>query len=217
VLLVIHKQPGANVIDTVDRIKTVLPQIRASIPDGIDLVLTNDLTGTIRTSVRDVEITLLLASLLVVTVVVILLRNPRAALAPAVAVPLSLGGTLAVIYLLGFSLNILSLMALTISTGFVVDDAIVVIENISRHLEAGVPRAQAALQGAKEVGFTVLAMSTSLIAVFIPILLMGGLVGRVLREFAMTLAVAVALSLVISLTTTPMLCGRLLEPGIGAW
>ncbi|MGA7540430.1 MAG: efflux RND transporter permease subunit [Steroidobacteraceae bacterium] len=212
VLMIVHKLPGANVIDTVDRIKAVLPQIRASIPAGITLTLTNDLTAAIRTSVRDVEITLLLASLLVVMVVVIMLRNPRAALVPAVAVPLSLAGTLAVIYLLGFSLNILSLMALTVSTGFVVDDAIVVIENISRHMEAGMPRPQAALQGAKEVGFTVLAMSSALIAVFIPILLMGGLVGRVLREFAMTLAVTVALSLVISLTTTPMLCGRILKP-----
>ena len=212
VLMVIHKLPGANIIDTVDRIKAVLPQVRASIPAGITLTLTNDLTGAIRTSVRDVEITLLLASLLVVTVVVIMLRNPSVALVPAVAVPLSLAGTLAVIYLLGFSLNILSLMALTVSTGFVVDDAIVVIENISRHLEAGMPRTRAALQGAKEVGFTVLAMSSALIAVFIPILLMGGLVGRVLREFAMTLAVTVALSLAISLTTTPMLCGRILEP-----
>ncbi|MGH8288255.1 MAG: efflux RND transporter permease subunit [Steroidobacteraceae bacterium] len=212
VLMIIHKLPGANVIDTVDRIKAVLPQIRASIPEGVTLTLTNDLTGTIRTSVRDVEITLLLAGLLVVVVVVVMLRNPRAALVPAVAVPLSLAGTLAIIYLLGFSLNILSLMALTVSTGFVVDDAIVVIENISRHMEAGMPRAQATLQGAQEVGFTVLAMSSALIAVFIPILLMGGLVGRVLREFAMTLAVTVALSLVISLTTTPMLCGRILKP-----
>jgi multidrug efflux pump len=212
VLMIIHKLPGANVIDTVDRIKAVLPQIRASIPEGVTLTLTNDLTATIRTSVRDVEITLLLAVLLVVTVVVVMLRNPRAALVPAVAVPISLAGTLAIIYLLGFSLNILSLMALTVSTGFVVDDAIVVIENISRHMEAGMPRPQAALQGAKEVGFTVLAMSSALIAVFIPILLMGGLVGRVLREFAMTLAVTVALSLVISLTTTPMLCGRILRP-----
>ena len=212
VLLIVHKLPGANVIDTVDRIKAVLPQIRASIPGGINLILTNDLTDTIRTSVRDVEITLLLSVLLVVTVVVIMLRNPRAALVPAVAVPLSLAGTLASIYLLGFSLNILSLMALTVSTGFVVDDAIVVIENISRHLEAGMPRAQAALQGAKEVGFTVLAMSSALIAVFLPILLMAGLVGRVLREFALTLALAVALSLVVSLTTTPMLCGHFLTP-----
>ena len=212
VLLIVHKLPGANVIDTVDRIKAVLPQIRASIPAGIDLTLTNDLTDTIRTSVRDVEITLLLSVLLVVTVVVVMLRNPRAALVPAVAVPLSLAGTLASIYVLGFSLNILSLMALTVSTGFVVDDAIVVIENISRHLEAGMPRAQAALLGAKEVGFTVLAMSSALIAVFLPILLMAGLVGRVLREFALTLALAVALSLVVSLTTTPMLCGHFLRP-----
>ena len=212
VLLIVHKLPGANVIDTVDRIKAVLPQIRASLPGGIDLTLTNDLTGTIRTSVHDVEITLLLAILLVVTVVVVMLRNPRAALVPAVAVPLSLAGTLASIYLLGFSLNILSLMALTVSTGFVVDDAIVVIENISRHLEAGMPRAQAALQGAKEVGFTVLAMSSALIAVFLPVVLMAGLVGRVLREFALTLALAVALSLVVSLTTTPMLCGHFLRP-----
>jgi multidrug efflux pump len=212
VLLIVHKLPGANVIDVVNRIKSVLPQIRASIPGGINLILTNDLTDTIRTSVRDVEITLLLSVLLVVTVVVIMLRNPRAALVPAVAVPLSLAGTLAGIYLLGFSLNILSLMALTVSTGFVVDDAIVVIENISRHLEAGMPRAQAALQGAKEVGFTVLAMSSALIAVFLPILLMAGLVGRVLREFALTLALAVALSLVVSLTTTPMLCGHFLRP-----
>src|SRR6185312_14717781 len=211
VLVIVHKLPGANVIDTVDRIKAVLPQIRASIPGGIDLILTNDLTSTIRTSVRYVEITLLLSVLLVVTVVVIMLRNPRAALVPAVAVPLSLAGTLASIYLLGFSLNILSLMALTVSTGFVVDDAIVVIENISRHLEAGAPRARAALEGAKEVGFTVLAMSSALIAVLLPILLMARLVGRVLREFALTLALAVALSLLVSLTTTPMLCGRVLR------
>ncbi|HEX5461548.1 MAG TPA: efflux RND transporter permease subunit [Steroidobacteraceae bacterium] len=211
VLVIVHKLPGANVIDTVDRIKAVLPQVRASIPGGINLILTNDLTETIRTSVRDVEITLLLSILLVVTVVVIMLRNPRAALVPAVAVPLSLAGTLAGIYLLGFSLNILSLMALTVSTGFVVDDAIVVIENISRHLEAGMPRMPAALQGAKEVGFTILAMSSALIAVFLPILLMGGLVGRVLREFALTLALAVALSLLVSLTTTPMLCGHTLR------
>jgi len=162
--------------------------------------------------VRDVDITLLFAFLLIVTVVLVTLRNPRAALVAAVAVPLSLAGTVAVIYLLGFSLNILSLMALTVATGFVVDDAIVVIENISRHVEAGVPRAQAALQGAREVGFTVLAMSSALIAVFLPILLMGGLIGRVLREFAATLAATVLLSLVVSLTTTPMLCGQILRP-----
>ena len=212
VLIVIRKQPGANVIDTVNAIKAVVPQIRASIPAGINLILTNDRTQSIRSSLHDVEVTLLIAMLLVVTVVVVMLRNPRAALVPAVAVPLSLVGTFGVMYLLGFSLNNLSLMALTVATGFVVDDAIVVIENITRHVEAGVPRMQAALQGAREVGFTVLAMSSALVAVFIPILLMGGLVGKVLREFAMTLAVTVVLSLIISLTTTPMLCGRILRP-----
>ena len=212
VLMILHKQPGANVIDTADRIKAALPQIRASLPEGIDLVVTNDLTDPIRTSVRDVDITLLFAFLLIVTVVLVTLRNSRAALVAAASVPLSLAGTVAVIYLLGFSLNMLSLMALTVATGFVVDDAIVVIENISRHMEAGMPRVQAALQGAKEVGFTVVAMSSALVAVFLPILLMGGLVGRVLREFAATLAVTVVLSLVVSLTTTPMLCGRILRP-----
>ncbi|MHB8813530.1 MAG: efflux RND transporter permease subunit [Steroidobacteraceae bacterium] len=212
VLVVIRKQPGANVIDTVDAIKAVIPQIRESIPAGINLILTNDRTQSIRSSLHDVEVTLLIAMLLVVTVVVVMLRNPRAALVPAVAVPLSLIGTFGVMYLLGFSLNNLSLMALTVATGFVVDDAIVVIENITRHVEAGVPRMQAALDGAREVGFTVLAMSSALVAVFIPILLMGGLVGKVLREFAMTLAVTVVLSLIISLTTTPMLCGRILRP-----
>ena len=212
VLMIIRKQPDANVIDTVDRIKAAIPQIKASIPTGINLIVANDRTASIRTSLYDVEITLLVALLLVVTVVVVMLRNPRAALVPAVAVPLSLIGTFGVIYLLGFSLNNLSLMALTVATGFVVDDAIVVIENISRHVEAGMPRIQAALQGAREVGFTVLAMSSALVAVFIPILLMGGMVGRILREFAMTLAVTVVLSLIISLTTTPMLCGRILRP-----
>ena len=212
VLVVIRKQPGANIIDTVDAIKAVMPQIRESIPAGVNLILTNDGTQSIRSSLHDVEVTLLIAMLLVVTVVVVMLRNPRAALVPAVVVPLSLIGTFGVMYLLGFSLNNLSLMALTVATGFVVDDAIVVIENITRHVEAGVPRMQAALEGAWEVGFTVLAMSCALVAVFIPILLMGGLVGRVLREFAMTLAVTVVLSLVISLTTTPMLCGRILRP-----
>ena len=211
VALIIRKQPDANVIATVDRIKALLPQIRASIPRGINLVVTHDQTAPISTSLHDVEITLLLAVLLVVTVVLVMLRNPRAALVPAVAVPLALVGTLAVIYLLGFSLNNFSMMALTVATGFVVDDAIVVIENITRHIEAGEPRLHAALEGAREVGFTVLAMSASLIAVFVPIILMGGLVGRVFRQFALTLAITVALSLLISLTTTPMLCGRLLR------
>ena len=212
VLMIIRKQPGANVIDTVDKIKAVLPQIQASIPAGINLILTNDRTASIRASVRDVETTLLIALVLVVTVVLVMLRNPRAAIVPAIAVPLSLVGTFAVMYALGFSLNNLSLMALTVATGFVVDDAIVVIENIARHMEAGAPRMQAALDGASEVGFTVVSMSCSLIAVFIPILLMGGMVGRELREFATTLAVTVVLSLIVSLTTTPMLCSHVLRP-----
>ena len=211
VLMIIRKQPDANVIQTVNRIKALLPGIRASIPRGIHLVVTHDRTASIRTSLHDVEITLLLAVLLVVTVVLVMLRNPRAAIVPAIVVPLALIGTLAVIYLIGFSLNNFSMMALTVSTGFVVDDAIVVIENITRHIEAGEPRLRAALEGAREVGFTVLAMSVSLIAVFTPIILMGGLVGRVFRQFALTLAITVALSLIISLTTTPMLCGRLLR------
>jgi multidrug efflux pump len=212
VLMIIRKQPGANVIDTVDSIKAVLPQIQASVPAGINIILTNDRTGSIRASVHDVETTLLIALLLVVTVVVVMLRNPRAAIVPAIAVPMSLVGTFAIMYGLGFSLNTLSLMALTVATGFVVDDAIVVIENISRHIEAGASRMQATLDGAAEVGFTVLSMSAALIAVFIPILLMGGLVGRELREFATTLAVTVVLSLIVSLTTTPMLCGQVLRP-----
>ena len=212
VALIIRKKPDANVIATVDHIKALLPAIRASIPHGISVSVTHDETTSIRTSMHDVEITLLLAVLLVVTVVLVMLRNPRAALVPAVAVPLALIGTLAVIYLLGFSLNNFSMMALTVATGFVVDDAIVVIENITRHIEAGEPRLRAALDGAREVGFTVLAMSSSLIAVFVPILLMGGMVGRIFRQFALTLAITVALSLVISLTTTPMLCGRVLRP-----
>jgi len=211
VLMIIRKQPGANVIDTVDSIKAVLPQIQASVPAGINIILTNDRTASIRASVHDVETTLLIALALVVTVVVVMLRNPRAAIVPAIAVPMSLIGTFAVMYGLGFSLNNLSLMALTVATGFVVDDAIVVIENISRHVEAGASRMQATLDGAAEVGFTVLSMSCSLIAVFIPILLMGGLVGRELREFAMTLAVTVVLSLIVSLTTTPMLCSQVLR------
>ena len=212
VLMIIRKQPGANVIDTVNQIKAVLPEIQASIPAGIGLILSNDRTQSIRISVHDVETTLLLAMVLVVTVVLVMLRNPRAAIVPAIAVPLSLVGTFAVMYGLGFSLNNLSLMSLTVATGFVVDDAIVVIENIARHVEAGMPRLQASLQGAQEVGFTVVSMSCSLIAVFIPILLMGGMVGRELREFATTLAVTVVLSLIVSVTTTPMLCSHVLRP-----
>jgi multidrug efflux pump len=211
VLLVLHRQPGANVIDVVDRIRALIPQLEASIPASIRIIQTNDRTETIRASLRDVERTLLIAIALVVLVVFITLRNARAALVPSVAVPLSLIGTFGAMYLLGFSLDNLSLMALTVATGFVVDDAIVVLENISRHVEAGMPRFQAALLGAREVGFTVLAMSLSLIAVFLPILLMGGIVGRTFREFALTLSIAILISLVVSLTTTPMMCAQVLR------
>jgi len=215
VLLVLHRQPGANVIDVVDSIRALLPELQASIPASIRIIQTNDRTETIRASLRDVERTLLIAIVLVVLVVFATLRNARASLVPSVAVPLSLVGTFGAMYLLGFSLDNLSLMALTVATGFVVDDAIVVLENISRHVEDGMPRVQAALRGVQEVGFTVLAMSLSLIAVFLPILLMGGIVGRTFREFALTLAVAILISMVVSLTTTPMMCAQVLrrDPG----
>ncbi len=210
VLVSLYRQPGANIIETVDRVKAILPQLEASIPSAINVELTMDRTTTIRTSLHDVERTLLIAIGLVILVVFLFLRNLRATLIPSVAVPVSLIGTFGAMYLLGYSLDNLSLMALTISTGFVVDDAIVVLENVTRHIEAGMPRMQAALQGAREVGFTVLSMSVSLIAVFVPILLMGGIIGRLFREFAMTLSVAIMISLVISLTTTPMMCAYLL-------
>ena len=206
----LYKQPGANIIDTVDRVKAILPQLEASIPSAINVDMTLDRTITIRTSLHDVESTLIIAIILVVLVVFAFLRNVRATLIPSVAVPVSLIGTFGVMYLVGYSLDNLSLMALTISTGFVVDDAIVVLENVTRHIEAGMTRMQAALQGAGEVGFTVLSMSLSLIAVFAPILLMGGIVGRLFREFAMTLSVAIMISLAVSLTTTPMMCAYLL-------
>ena len=209
VLVILNKQPGANVIDTADRIKALLPELQAAIPPSIRLSLVNDTTTSIRGSVRDVERTLMISIVLVVLVVLAFLRNGRAALVPSVAVPLSLLGTFGVMYLLGYSLDNLSLMALTVSTGFVVDDAVVVLENVTRHVEAGMPRMQAALLGAREVSFTVLSMSVSLIAVFLPILLMGGLVGRLFREFAVTLSVAIGVSLLISLTTTPMMCAYL--------
>ena len=212
VLIVLNRQPGANIIETADRVKSLLPQMRGSIPNAIDLSVAMDRTPTIRASLREVERTLLIAIALVILVVFAFLRNVRATLIPSVAVPVSLLGTFAAMHLLGYSLNNLSLMALTIATGFVVDDAIVVLENVSRHMEEGMPRMQAALQGAREVGFTVLSMSLSLIAVFIPILLMGGIVGRLFREFAVTLSVAILVSLVLSLTTTPMMCSRLLRP-----
>lgn len=209
--LIIFRQPGANIIQTVERVKAALPSLKASIPAAINMQIVLDRTQTIRASVNEVERTLVIAILLVVLVVFIFLRNGRATLIPAVVVPTSLIGTFGVMYLLGYSLDNLSLMALTISTGFVVDDAIVVIENVTRHLEQGMRPMQAALQGAREVGFTVLSISVSLVAVFTPILLMGGIVGRLFREFAVTLSTAILVSLVISLTTTPMMCALLLR------
>ncbi|TMA39092.1 MAG: multidrug efflux RND transporter permease subunit [Deltaproteobacteria bacterium] len=211
VLVIMFRQPGANIIATVDRVLALLPQLRASIPGAIDLSVMIDRTTAIRTSIADVEFTLLIAIGLVVLVVFVFLRNAWATFIPGVVVPLSLIGTFGVMYLLGYSVDNLSMMALTISTGFVVDDAIVVIENITRHLERGLRPFEAALQGAREVGFTVLSMSTSLVAVFIPILLMGGIVGRLFREFAVVLSVAVGVSLVVSLTTTPMMCAKFLR------
>ena len=211
--VVIFRQPSANIIQTVDRVKAALPSLKASIPAAINLQIVLDRTTTIRASVFEVERTLVIAILLVVLVVFIFLRNGRATLIPAVVVPTSLIGTFGVMYLWGYSLDNLSLMALTISTGFVVDDAIVVIENVSRYLEQGMQPMQAALKGAREVGFTVLSISLSLVAVFTPILLMGGIVGRLFREFAVTLSTAILVSLVISLTTTPMMCARLLRAG----
>jgi|HubBroStandDraft_1064217.scaffolds.fasta_scaffold03009_1 multidrug efflux pump len=211
VLVVIFRQPGANIIDTVDRIRAMIPLLQASIPQSIHIQVAMDQTVTIRASVSDVERTLLISVLLVVLVVFFFLRNVRTTFIPSVAVPVSLIGTFGVMYLLHFSIDNLSLMALTISTGFVVDDAIVVIENITRYLEQGMHPFQAALKGAQEIGFTVLSMSLSLIAVFIPLLLMGGIVGRLFREFAVTLSVAIAVSLVVSLTTTPMMCAHLLR------
>jgi multidrug efflux pump len=216
VLVILYRQPGANIIDTVDRARALMPELQASISPAIDLAIAVDRSTTIRASLHDVEMTLLLATALVILVVFIFLRNARATLIPIIAVPVSLIGTFGVMYLLGYSLDNLSLMALTVATGFVVDDAIVVLENISRHHEAGMSRIAAAIKGAGEVGFTVLSMSISLIAVFIPILLMGGIVGRLFREFAVTLSVAILVSLAISLTTTPMMCALLLRhPQLG--
>ena len=207
----LFRQPSANIIDTVDHVKAVLPMLRASIPPSINLTVAQDRTITIRASVHDVEITLVIAVLLVILVIFAFLHSVWATAIPSVAVPLSLVGTFGVMYLLGYTIDNLSLMALTISTGFVVDDAIVVIENITRYMEKGTAPLDAALQGSKEIGFTVLSMSTSLIAVFIPILLMGGILGRIFREFAITLSVAVTISLVVSLTATPMMCAKLLK------
>jgi multidrug efflux pump len=211
VTVIIFRQPGANIINTVDRITAQLPSIKASIPLGIDTTVVLDRTTTIRASVSDVERTLIISIALVIVVVFVFLRNGRATLIPAVAVPVSLVGTFAVMYLLNYSLDNLSLMALTIATGFVVDDAIVVMENISRHLEDGMKPFAAALKGAEEIGYTVFTISISLIAVFIPLLMMGGIVGRLFREFAVTLSTAVFVSMIISLTTTPMMCAYLLK------
>jgi multidrug efflux pump len=211
VLMIVFRQPGANIIATVDRVKALLPQLQASIPASAHLQVMLDRTTTIRASVHDVEYTLMISVALVVMVVFLFLRNLRATFIPSIVVPLSIVGTFGVMYLFHYSLDNLSLMALTISTGFVVDDAIVVIENIMRHVEAGLTPMQATLLGAKEIGFTVVTISLSLIAVFIPILLMGGIVGRLFHEFAVTLSAAILVSLVVSLTTSPMLCARLLR------
>ncbi|HUN84685.1 MAG TPA: efflux RND transporter permease subunit [Terracidiphilus sp.] len=211
VFLIIFRQPGANIIQTVDRIRTQLPFLEAILPRGVQTTIVLDRTTTVRASVSNVEKTLIGSVILVVLVVFVFLRSPRSTLIPTVAVPVSLIGTFAVMYLFGYSLDNLSLMALTIATGFVVDDAIVVMENITRHVEAGMDPFEAALQGAKEIGFTVFSISMSLIAVFIPILMMGGIVGRLFREFAVTLSTAIVVSMVISLTTTPTMCAYLLK------
>jgi multidrug efflux pump len=211
VLVILYRQPGANIIETVDRVIAMIPTLKASIPTDIEMNVANDRTVTIRASLHDVEWTLVRSIGLVIMVVFLFLRNWRSTLVPAVAVPISLLGTFGAMWLLGYSLDNLSLMALIIATGFVVDDAIVVLENITRHMEAGMPRMQATIQGAREVGFTVLSMSLSLVAVFLPILLMGGIVGRLFREFSITLSVAVLVSLLVSLTTTPMMCSRFIR------
>ncbi len=215
VLIILYRQPGANIISTVDRVKALMPQLRASISPTIDVETGVDRSTTIRTSLRDVERTLVLAVLLVIVVVFAFLRNLRATFIPVVAVSVSLVATFAAMYLIGYSLDNLSLMALTVATGFVVDDAIVVLENITRYIENGLSPLEAALKGANEVGFTVLSMSISLIAVFIPILLMGGIIGRLFREFAMTISIAIVISLVVSLATTPMMCAVLLRSETG--
>ncbi|MBC7453561.1 MAG: efflux RND transporter permease subunit [Massilia sp.] len=213
VVVLVTRQPGANVIETVDGVRALLPALQAQLPQDIKLQVASDSTNSIRASLKEIELTLMISILLVVLVVSVFLRSVRATIIPAVATVVSLLGTFGVMYMLGFSLNNLSLMALTVATGFVVDDAIVVLENTARHIEGGMDRMKAALLGAREVGFTVLSISLSLVAVFIPLLFMGGQVGRLFREFAVTLSAAVLISLVISLTTTPMMCAWLLKPG----
>jgi multidrug efflux pump len=211
VLIIVNRAPGANIIDAVDRVYALLPELQAAIPPAIELTSGGDRSTTIRASLKEVERTLTVSVILVILVVFLFLRSGRATMVPSIAVPVSLIGTFGVMYLLGYSLDNLSLMALTVATGFVVDDAIVVLENVSRHIEAGVPRIEAAIRGAGEVSFTVVSMSASLVAVFIPILLMGGIVGRLFREFAVTLSVAIVVSLAVSLATTPMMCSLLLK------
>ena len=212
VTLIVFRQPAANIISTVDRVRELIPQLQSQIPADIKLVVASDRTATIRSSIEDVQFTLMISVGLVILVVFLFLRDLRATFIPSVSVPVSLISTFGVMYLLGYSVNNLSLMALTIATGFVVDDAIVVIENVSRHMEAGMPTLEATRLGTREIGFTVFSISVSLIAVFIPILMMGGVVGRLFREFAVTLAVAITISMLVSLTTTPMLCAALLKP-----
>jgi multidrug efflux pump len=211
VVVTVNRQPGANIIDTVDHIRAALPQLKAAMPQSINFTVTQDQTVTIRASVHDVEVTLVISIALVILVVFIFLRSVRTTFIPSVAVPVSLIATFGIMYLAGYSLDNLSLMALTISTGFVVDDAIVVIENITRYLEMGMKPLAAALKGAEEIGFTVLTISISLVAVFIPLLMMGGIVGRLFREFSVVLSVAIGISMMISLTTTPMMCAYLLK------
>ena len=212
VLIIISRQPGANIIATVDRVRAAIPQLQAAISPAIQLSIVLDRTITVRASVHDIELTLIVSVILVILVVFAFLRSPRATIIPSVAVPLSLIGTFGAMYLLGYSLDNLSLMALAISTGFVVDDAIVVLENITRFIEQGMTPVQAAFRGAREIGFTVLSMSVSLVAVFIPILMMGGIVGRLFREFAVVLSIAIGMSLMISLSMTPMMCAKFLRP-----
>ena len=212
VLIIIFRQPGANIIDTVDRVRSLMPYLQSSISPAIDLTVAMDRTVTVRASVKDIEFTLIVSIILVILVVFAFLRTVRATIIPSIAVPLSLVGTFGAMYVLGYSLNNLSLMALAISTGFVVDDAIVVLENITRYVEHGMGAVQAAFKGAAEIGFTVLSMSTSLVAVFIPLLMMGGIVGRLFRQFAVTLSVAIGISLLVSLTTTPTMCAKFLRP-----
>ena len=211
VIVNIQRQPGANIIAVVDRIKKLLPQLQASLPGSVQVKVLTDRTTTIRASVKDVEFELMLTVALVVMVIFLFLRNLAATIIPSVAVPLSIVGTFGVMYLLGYSLNNLTLMALTISTGFVVDDAIVMIENISRFIEEGDSPMHAALKGSEQIGFTIMSLTVSLIAVLIPLLFMSDVVGRLFREFAITLAVTILVSAVVSLTLTPMMCSRILQ------